>query len=191
MADAGCNMSHLPGDGVEAPGYARTARVLHWVTAVLVLIILPVGVVIANEWGGRLQDPLYSLHKSVGALLLLLVVVRLAYRLTHKPPPLPGDIPPIQRLAAQATHWALYALLIVQPLLGWAGTSAYPAPVPVFGLFELPPLLAPNRALSEQLLSVHGLIGLTIAGLAALHIGAALFHHFVRRDRVLLRMISG
>ncbi len=184
-------MSHLPAEGSQAPGYTPTARVLHWVTAALVLTMVPVGIIIANEWGGKLQDALYSLHKSVGALLLALVVVRLAYRLTHKPPPLPGDIPPVQRLAAQAMHWVLYALLIVQPLLGWAGTSAYPAPVPVFGLFELPPLLAPNRALSEQLLSVHGLVGLTIAGLAALHIGAALFHHFVRRDRVLLRMISG
>lgn len=184
-------MTYLRTDEPHGPSYALAARVLHWFTAILVLIMLPVGVIIANEWGGRLQDPLYSLHKSVGALLLLLVIVRLAYRLTHKPPPLPGDIPPAQRLAAQAMHWALYALLIVQPLLGWAGTSAYPAPVPVFGLFELPPLLAPNRVLSEQLLSVHGLVGLTIAGLAALHIGAALFHHFVRRDRVLLRMISG
>jgi cytochrome b561 len=184
-------MASLSTDGLGAPGYTRTARILHWVTAVLVLIMVPVGIVIANEWGGALQDALYSLHKSVGALLLGLVVVRLVYRLTHTPPALPADIPRIQQLAAEATHWALYGLLIAQPLLGWAGTSAYPAPVPVFGLFELPPLLAPNRALSEQLLSVHRLVGFAIAGLAAMHIGAALFHHFVRRDRVLLRMVSG
>ena len=91
---------------------------------------------------------------------------------------MPGDIPLVQRLAAQVTHWALDALLIVQPLLGWMGTSAYPAPVPVFGLFDLPPHPAPNRALSEQLLSVHRLVGFTIVALATLHIGAALFHHF-------------
>lgn len=178
-------------DEPNAPGYTFVARVLHWVTAILVLLQLPLGIVIANQWGGPLQDALYYAHKSIGALILPLVVARLAYRLTHRPPPLPGDIPRAQRLAAQATHWALYALLIVQPLLGWMGTSAYPAPVPVFGLFELPPLLAPNRALSEQLLSVHRYVAFTIAGLAALHIGAALFHHFVRRDRVLLRMMSG
>lgn len=184
-------MAGLPADGPEAPGYTLTARALHWAAAALVLTMVPVGVVIANEWGGTLQDPLYSLHKSIGALLIPLMVARLAYRLTHRPPSLPDDIPSIQQLAAQVMHWALYALLIVQPLLGWAGTSAYPAPVPVFGLFELPALIAPNRALSGQLLSLHGLVGFAIAALAAAHIGAALFHHFVRRDRVLLRMISG
>jgi cytochrome b561 len=178
-------------DEPNALGYTLVARVLHWVTAILVLLQLPLGIVIANQWGGPLQDLLYNAHKSIGALIIPLIVARLAYRLTHRPPPLPGDIPHVQRLAAQVTHWALYALLIVQPLLGWMGTSAYPAPVPVFGLFNLPPLLAPNRALSEQLLSVHRLVAFTIAALAALHIGAALFHHFVRRDRVLLRMISG
>jgi cytochrome b561 len=178
-------------DEPNALGYTLVARVLHWVTAVLVLLQLPLGIVIANQWGGPLQDPLYYAHKSIGALIIPLIVARLTYRLTHRPPPLPGDIPLVQRLAAKVTHWALYALLIVQPLLGWMGTSAYPAPVPFFGLFDLPPLLAPNRALSEQLLSVHRLVGFTIAALAALHIGAALFHHFVRQDRVLLRMISG
>jgi cytochrome b561 len=187
----GITMARSPTNELETPGYTRTARVLHWVTAALVLIMVPLGIVIANEWGGPLQDPLYYLHKSIGALIIPLIVVRLAYRLTHRPPTLPDDIPPLQRSAAHATHWALYALLIVQPLLGWMATSAYPAPIPVFGLFDLPPLLLPNRALSDQLFSWHRLIGLVIAALAALHIGAALFHHFVRRDRVLLRMISG
>lgn len=182
-------MSPLPADGAQ--GYALPARVMHWLTALLVVIMLIVGVIIAREWGGPLQTLLYSAHKSVGALLFMLVLLRLAYRIGHPPPPLPDDIPPIQKLAAQTTHWALYALLIVQPLLGWAGTSAYPAPVPFFGLFELPSLVAPSRALSERLLGLHGLIGLTLAALAAMHIGAALFHHFVRRDRVLMRMFSG
>ncbi len=135
-------------DEPNAPGYTRAARTLHWATAILVLLQLPLGIVIANEWGGRLQDLLYNGHKSIGALILPLVAARLIYRLTHRPPALPDDIPPVQRLAAQVTHWALYALLIVQPLLGWMGTSAYPAPVPFFGLFNLPPLLGPNRALS-------------------------------------------
>lgn len=178
-------------DEPNALGYTRVARVLHWATAALVLLQLPLGIVIANEWGGKLQDLLYNGHKSIGALILPLVVARLIYRLTHRPPPLPADIPPAQKLAAQVTHWALYALLIVEPLLGWMGASAYPAPVPFFGLFNLPPLLGPNRALSEQLLSVHELVAFAIVALAALHIGAAMFHHFVRRDRVLVRMISG
>lgn len=175
----------------STPGYSLTARVLHWVTAVLVLVMIPVGIVIANEWGGPAQTFLYNLHKSVGATLIPLVVVRLIYRLRNPPPPLPEDIPAIQRFAAHATHWALYVLLLAQPMVGYIMTSAYPAPVPFFGLFNLPPIWWEDRALSERLSVVHLYLGLSIAAVAAMHIGAALFHHFVRKDRVLMRMITG
>lgn len=171
--------------------YSVTARALHWITATLVLILLPLGVVITNEWGGPLQDPLYNLHRSIGAVIIPLVILRLGYRLMHPPLPLPDEIPPLQQLAAHVTHWALYALLIVQPFVGWAATSAYRAPIIVFGLFELPPIWPEDRALSNRLFVVHALIGAAIAGLAAVHIGAALYHHFVRKDRVLMRMITG
>ena len=140
-----------------------TARVLHWLVAALVLIMIPLGIIIANEWGGPLQEPLYNLHKSIGAVLLPLVLVRLIYRLTHPPLPLPADIPAIQQLAAHATHWTLYALLIVQPVIGWIATSAYPAPLPIFGLFELPRVWPENRALSERLFGVHRWMGIAIA----------------------------
>jgi cytochrome b561 len=174
-----------------AAGYTATARVLHWITAVLVLGMIVVGVIIANEWGGRWQESLYNLHKSTGMVLLPIVLVRLVYRWMQPPPPLPDDIPAIQQFAAHATHYALYALLIVQPLIGWIGTSAYRAPVPFYGLFNLPPIWPENRALSDQLFAVHRFLGVAIAVVAAMHIGAALFHHFVRRDRVLMRMITG
>ena len=175
----------------SAPGYTATARVLHWTTAVLVLLMIPVGIIIANEWGGPAQTFLYNLHKSIGATLIPLVIVRLIYRLKNPPPPLPSDIPAIQQFAAYTTHWALYALILVQPLIGYIMTSAYPAPVPFFGLFNLPAIWPEDRALSERLSVVHLYVGISIAVFAAMHIGAALFHHFVRKDRVLMRMISG
>jgi cytochrome b561 len=175
---------------MAAPAYSVTARILHWLTAGLVLTMLPLGLVIAREWGGPFQDQLYDLHRSIGALLIVIIMVRFAYRLAHPPLPLPDDIPPIQRFAAHATHWALYALLILQPFLGWIGTSAYRAPIIVFGLFELPPIWPEDRAFSDQVLFVHGVVGLTIACLLAAHIGAALYHHFVRRDDILLRMLT-
>ena len=178
-------------DAVVTPAYTFTARLLHWTTAVLILSMIPLGVVIANEWGGSAQDSLYDLHRSIGAAIIPLVILRIIYRWTHPPRPLPDDIPSIQKLAAHTTHWGLYALLIVQPFTGWIATSAYRAPVVVFGLFELPPIWRESRAFSEQLFFVHGLIGIAIACLVAAHIGAALYHHFVRRDRVLLRMITG
>lgn len=174
-----------------APGYSLTARTLHWVTAALVLLMVPLGIVIANEWGGSAQQFLYNLHKSIGATLIPIVLVRLLYRLNNPPPPLPDDILPIQKFAAHATHWALYVLILAQPIVGYIMTSAYPAPVPFFGLFNLPAIWPANRALSEQLSVVHLYMGLAIAAIAAVHVGAALFHHFVRKDRVLMRMISG
>jgi cytochrome b561 len=173
------------------PAYTVTARSLHWLTASLVLINLPLGLVIANEWGGPLQDQLYDLHRSIGALIIPIILVRVVYRLGHPPAPLPDDIAPWQRRLASATHYALYGLLVVQPFLGWVGTSAYRAPIIVFGLFELPPIWPEDRAVSDQVLLVHAIIGLTIACLVAAHIGAALHHHFVRRDRILMRMVSG
>jgi cytochrome b561 len=176
---------------VVVPAYTVAARVLHWITAVLVLTMIPLGVVIAYEWGGPAQDFLYNLHKSIGVTLFPIVLVRLIYRLGHPPPPLPDDIPAVQRLAAHATHWALYLLLLLQPTVGYIMTSAYPAPIPFFGLFNLPQLWPPDRALSDALTLVHRNIGILIAVVAAMHIGAALFHHFVRKDRVLMRMLTG
>jgi cytochrome b561 len=173
------------------PAYTLPARGLHWLTAAVVLMMIPLGFVIANEWGGAYHETLYTLHKSLGACVLPLVLVRLVYRLFNQPLPLPADIAPIQQFAAHATHWMLYALLIVQPLVGWIATSAYPAPLPVFGLFELPKIWPPDRALSDALFVVHRWLGIAIAIVAAMHIGAALHHHFVRKDRVLMRMVTG
>ena len=134
---------------------------------------------------------LYNGHKSIGAILIPIVLIRLIYRLTHPPLPLPADIPPVQRFAAEALHWTLYTLLVVQGLVGWIATSAYPAPLPVFGLFELPRIWPEDRAVSERLFAVHRWLGLAIAAVAVLHISAALHHHFVRKDRVLMRMVTG
>jgi cytochrome b561 len=175
---------------METPAYTPIARTLHWLTAVLVLGLIPVGIIMHNMEASPLQDRLYNLHRSTGALLLPLAIIRLIYRWTHPPLPLP-DMPALQRFAAESTHWGLYALLIVQPLVGWAATSAYRAPIIIYGLFELPPILPVNQPLSERLFAVHRWLGILMALMILAHIGAALFHHFVNRDRVLMRMVSG
>jgi cytochrome b561 len=135
------------------PAYTPTARVLHWITAVLVLGMIPVGILMGQLESGPLQDRLYNLHRSTGTLILPLAIIRLIYRWTHPPLPLPPDVPAFQRVAATSVHWSLYGLLIVQPLVGWAATSAYRAPIIVYGLFELPPILPVNQPLSERLFS--------------------------------------
>jgi len=177
--------------GLAHPAYDVAARVLHWTTAVLVLFLLPLGVVIANRWGGEWKDWLYNLHRSIGTVLMLVILIRVGYRLTHQPLPLPDEIPLSQRRASRVVHWALYTLLVLQPFVGWAGSSAFPAPVIVFGLFNLPMIAPADRALSDQLLLVHRTIGLTIACFVTVHIAAAIYHHFVRKDGVLMRMITG
>jgi cytochrome b561 len=173
------------------PAYTVTARVLHWLTAVGVLIMVPLGIVIANEWGGDRQEQLYAFHKSLGLAVLPLMLVRLVYRLMNPPLPLPADIPAIQQFVANTVHWTLYTLLIVQPLVGWIATSAYPAPLPFFGLFEAPKIWPKDTALAEQLFALHRWLGIAIGVVALMHIGAALQHHFLRKDRVLMRMITG
>ncbi len=171
--------------------YTPVARTLHWITAVMVLGLIPAGLLMANMPDGPTKDTIYHLHRSTGAVLIPILLFRLFYRLTHPPAPLPSDIPPLQQFAAHATHWLLYGLLIAQAFIGWIATSAYRAPVMVFWLFELPPIWKEDRVFSEFALSVHRFIGITLAFLVAAHIGAALYHHFVRKDDVLLRMTRG
>src|SRR5258707_15609200 len=112
-------------DGTPSAAYSLTARALHWITAALVLTTIPLGVVIVNEWGGPLQDPLYDLHRSIGALLILVILVRLGYRLTHPPLPLPDDIPPVQRPPAPPPQWAPHGLLPRPPFAGWAAPPPF------------------------------------------------------------------
>ena len=176
---------------VSLPAYSATARALHWTTAGLVLTMIPLGIVIANDLGGPIQQWLYNLHRSIGALLIPIVLARLLYRLTHPPLPLEPEVPLIQQRAAHAVHWALYVLLVVQPFVGWIATSAYRAPMPMFGLFDLPPIWPEDRPVSERLFVVHRVLGIVIGAIASVHIAAAFYHHFVRKDRVLMRMLTG
>src|SRR5262245_32115398 len=162
----------VPTNAGKAPAaYSLTARALHWITAVLVLTTIFIGIVMVNEWAKPLQDSLFDLHRSIGVAIIPIIIIRLGYRLAHPPLPLPGDIPPIQQFAAHVTHWTLYALLIVQPFVGWVATSAYGAPIMVFGLFELSPIWPQDKPFSDRLFVMHRLIGGSIAFLAAVHIG--------------------
>src|SRR5262249_56379719 len=137
------------------------------------------------------EDQLDALLSANGAVGTPIILTRILYRWGPRAPPLPADIPAIQQFAAYTTHYLLYALVVVQVFLGWIGTATYPAPVPIYGLFNLPSIWPENRALSEQLLAIHKVVGISIAVVAAMHIVAALYHHFVVKDRVLMRMITG
>lgn len=173
------------------PGYTLIARMFHWATAALVLLMLPIGIVMANVDVGAAQETLYHLHRSIGVILLPLMLARLLYRLGTPPPSLPASVSSPQRMAAGATHWALYGILLLQAVVGWVATSAYRAPIRVFWAFELPPIWAVDRPLSEMLFAVHRTTGFILIVLLVVHVGAALFHHYVLKDDVLRRMIKG
>lgn len=170
--------------------YSPVAKFLHWVVAACVIFIIPAGILMVNvDLPDSLRNNIYSLHKAFGVLILALMAARIGYRLTAGAPPTPDVLTPTQYAVSRAVHFTLYLLLVAMPILGWAGTSAFPAPVPFFGLFELPALVGKDRELSELLLTIHSYLGFFLAGLAVLHIGAALYHGLVRRDGVLSRMI--
>jgi len=179
----------------EARGYSRPARMIHWLMAFIMITMILAGLLMVNgPWDGKfppLRGQLYDYHRGMGFVLLVLVVVRLIIKFTTTPPsPLPASVPVAQQKIAHLVHFLLYASLIVHPLLGWYATNAWGVKdIPVFGLFNLPTLVEKNRALGDRLLEIHGYLGFFIAALIVAHIGAALMHHFVKKDGVLLRMM--
>jgi cytochrome b561 len=172
--------------------YSLAARRFHWWTVAALAVQIPLGLYMAYRMHaaqlfGALTDSLYSTHKLLGICILLLVLARLGYRLANGAPPDEPTITWWQKGAAHATHWALYLMLLVTPVLGYIGISLFDAR-DVFGLFSLPPLTAPNQALASQVFFYHLLAAIIIVLLAGAHIGGALFHYFIRRDGVLRRM---
>jgi len=169
--------------------YSGFAKLMHWVIAACVLVMIPVGIIMANIGPSPLQNQLYDLHRSLGVLILALMIIRLIYRLSFGAPAPEPTIEPWQRAVSQLVYVSLYALLIAQGLIGWVATSAFGAPIWVFGLFIMPDLVSKDLALAQPLFAAHFYLGLAVAGLIILHIGAALYHYFIRRDRVLQRML--
>lgn len=162
------------------------ARVLHWLMAVLILAMLFIGVSMVADLSLR-HPVLISLHNATGLALLVLVVLRIAVRLTLPHPPLPNDLPKLQRWAAGASHLLLYGLMLAMPLLGWAMLSAgdYPRPL------GLPAIAPHNLQLYAVLRQAHGWAGYLLFATVLVHVGAALMHAWVRRDGVLRSMWPG
>ncbi len=169
--------------------YSLFGRTLHWITALLVFTMVPAGITMIRIGGGPLQNWLFDFHRSVGVVLMVLTLVRLVYRLAKPPAPLPVSVPLWQRMAAKAAHVFLYGFLIINPFVGWVATSAYGAAISVFGLFTMPAIVAKDRALADQLFTVHEVLGILFVLTVLAHVGAALFHGFVKKDGVLQRML--
>jgi cytochrome b561 len=175
--------------GTRAGPYPTTSKWLHWLVAACVLTTAPVAIAMTRVGEGPTQDALFNIHKSLGVLIFILVVLRLINRLmVGAPAPEPG-IERWQKAASSTTHGLLYLLLVTMPIVGYVANSLYGAPTPFFGLFELPSITAENQPLSEKLFTLHRWAGFLMIALVLMHIGAALFHHVIRGDNVLRRML--
>jgi cytochrome b561 len=172
-------------------GYTGTAKVLHWTIVVLLIGQFIFAWTMPHMGRNTPVTTIISLHFTFGIMILAVAIVRLIWRATHgEPAPLDG-IPPWQVASARLVHWLLYGLLFVVPLLGWISASWRGMPVVMFGL-ELPKLIATRAPGWSWTGDVHGLLAnYLMLAVVALHVAAALYHHVVRRDGVLQRMLPG
>ena len=175
--------------GTRTDHYPATSKLLHWLVAACVLVTVPVAIVMDRVGQGPTQNSLYNLHKSLGVLILVLMVLRLINRLVAGALAPEAEIEPWQRAVSSIVHTSLYVLLLAMPIVGYIANSAYGASTPFFGLFELPSIVGKNEELATRLFTLHRWVGWLVILLVLMHISAALYHHFIRRDAVLKRML--
>src|SRR5271168_2182729 len=154
--------------------YSAAAQFMHWFVAAAVIVLLAVGPVMKRLVPeGSLRDNLYDFHQALGALVLIVMVVRLARRMAFGAPAPDASMPPIEQRASLWAQYALYVLLFATTILGWAGTNAYGDPVSVFGLFDFPTILGKDQPLSDRIIVWHLICGILIGLIAALHVAGA------------------
>jgi cytochrome b561 len=177
--------------GAMPERYTTIARVLHWLTALLVLVQVVLGVWMTAFEPAKAANKflLYDIHENIGFTLLLITLGRLAWRLTHPVPPLPTDLPAGLRLAARANHAAFYLLLIVQPITGFLATNAWGFPFAYLKLIPIPSPIGRHETLAPVLSAIHDSGALVFVVLVVLHASAALWHQFIRRDGTLSKML--
>ncbi len=169
--------------------YHGAAKGLHWLMALLIAGLIPLGLYMHELPLSPQKLQLYSWHKWAGVTVFMLLLVRLATRIAFPPPPLPSQISRLQQQAAHAGHLALYGLMLAIPLSGWLMSSAKGFQTVWFGLLPIPDLIGKDKALGELLAEVHELLNWTLVAVLAAHVGAALKHHWIDRDGVLARML--
>lgn len=173
--------------------YPLAWRLLHWLMALMIFALFPIGIVMAGraeaEIWGALTNTFYNWHKTIGFTVLLLMVVRTVIKVWLRGPAYPDTLPRMLQMAAHSLHFLLYVLLILTPLFGWAGVTAFPALV-VVGGYQLPamPFVPVNQALAERLFEIHGALAITLGVLILGHIGAAT-KHLIDKDGLFRRML--
>lgn len=169
--------------------YGSVAKTFHWLIAVMIIGMIAVGFIMSGMEPSLDKLKLVGLHKSFGITVLALAVLRFAWKLHNTQPLLPYAMKPVERLAAKGGHALLYFFMAAMPLSGWAMSSAAGYTVSVFGWFNLPNLVQPDNGLRLFFSEAHGLMAWGLIAMITLHALAALYHHFIRKDNILLRML--
>jgi cytochrome b561 len=169
--------------------FGLVARTFHWLIFLLLIGSFTIAWSMVDLPLGIQKLKFYSWHKWVGATVFLVVLLRLAWRLVNHVPAAPPGTPGWQRLGAGVSHFLLYAILIVMPLTGWIMSSMKNLPLVYLGLIEIPSPFGVNQKWAGILAEVHETLALILLVLVGIHVLAALYHHFVRRDDVLRRML--
>jgi cytochrome b561 len=180
-------------EGAGAPqgpggGYGTVARLFHWITALLVFLMIPVGIAMTSQGFESIGNQLYIFHKGTGSVLLVLVVLRILWKVTHREPPLHGGVPSIQRRIAGTTHWILLILLLVMTVSGYIRTVGEGFPIELLNALGIPPLIEENVELARTMSVVHKFSAYLLAALIAAHIGAAVHHAVIARDGIMGRI---
>ncbi len=172
-----------------ATRYNNTARSLHWLILVLLVIQFAVAWTMPDIHRDTKPVGLIAWHLLVGVVILLVMLVRLGWRAVSEVPPPPAGLPPSLKLLSRLTHFLLYAILIVLPLLGWINANARGWTVWLLGVIPLPTLVAPESSWGAEMGDVHQIVAYLLLGTAALHVLSAVYHQFVLRDALLSRML--
>lgn len=175
--------------------YSGIAMLLHWVLGLGLIAIFALGVYMADLPFSPQRLKLYNWHKWAGVTILALSLLRLIWRITHRPPALPQAMeeamPAWQKMAHHATHHLLYVLFFAVPLIGWAYSSAAGFPIVFLGLWQLPDFVPVSKELAEAIKPWHEISAFAMAALVVLHVAAALKHQIIDRDGLLERMLPG
>jgi cytochrome b561 len=170
--------------------YGLPAKVFHWLIVALLLVQYPIGWLMPDVHRGMQPGAGMTFHVSIGILILVLTVMRFAWRLTHPVAP-ESSLPPWQRLSSEAMHWLLYALVLATTISGWLFASFRGWPISFFYLVPLPMLASDNAAVGKAIDGLHQAMEWTLLAVIGIHVAAALAHIFIHRDRIMQRMLPG
>jgi len=173
---------------MESAGYGMIAKILHWLIFALLAVQYAIGSIMPHIGRKTVNEGWVSWHFSVGAAILFFIVLRLVWRLLHPVPQLP-TLTPWERVLSGLTHWALYILVLVMTLLGWAATNSRGWDVNLFGIITLPKISPTGSEWGHECGDIHNILVYVLLGFIILHVAAALYHHFVKHDQVVGRML--